>query len=130
MLERTSLYEIADPTEIEAGTTDVDAELYKLAYNIKALVELKRTAGSEAVRLEAEYNRLTREKVKELTAESLKKISVTKSDKFKYIGLLLIDEKRELEEMKNTARYFGDLYKTYVEWINVYKKTRDIPGNP
>jgi hypothetical protein len=37
---------------------------------------------------------------------------------------MLHKEESELERMRAQYKYFFDMYDTYKEWINIYKKTR------
>ncbi|MDA8087746.1 MAG: hypothetical protein M0Z75_13710 [Nitrospiraceae bacterium] len=115
---------VKNPTEVIAGSTDVDDQLFKLAVNIQVLTELKLLAGTEAVQLEQAYNQATNKMACDLTEDVLEAVGIVKSDKFKHIKFMLHEESARLDRMKAQYRYFADLYDTYKEWIQIYKKIR------
>jgi hypothetical protein len=92
------LVTVNDPTSVHGATTDVDQELYKLMLNMQVLAELKKIAGEESVRLEQQYNKCALQYANTLTAERLTSLGIVRSDKFKYIKMLL-HEKYALVEL-------------------------------
>lgn len=118
------LVPVRDPITIQPASIDIDQELFKLAKNCKTLVSLECIAGIEAVRLEKEYNKSTYDQALEWNEMRLEEVGVVKSNKFKFIKTILGDQYALLEEMRLKHKYFRDMRETYVEWINVYKKTR------
>ena len=120
------LVQVADPTEVFKGSVEIDAELHKLSKNLKILAELEYLAGSEKVRLEQVYNKKTMELAKELSVDKLNDIGVVRSNKFKYIASVLNQERADVDTMALKYKYFRDIRDTYIEWINVFKKTRTV----
>lgn len=124
--KKKRLVQVADPQEVFKGSIEIDEQLHKLAKNLKILADLEYTAGVEKVRLEQIHNKKTMEMAKELTADKLEEIGVVKSNKFKFIAAALHQEESDVENMKLKHKYFRDIRETYIEWVNVYKKTRTV----
>jgi len=124
--KKKNLVPIADPQEVFKGSIEIDEQLHRLAKNLKLLAELEYLAGQEMVRLEQIYNRKTMELARELTTDKLEEIGIVKSNKFKYINASLHQEEADVENMRLKYKYFKDIRNTYVEWCNIYKKTRTI----
>lgn len=122
--KKKKLMKVNDPTTMMAGGIDVDAELHKLAYNLKVLTELKALCGFEVVKLEQHYNQRTMQLATEYSQEFLSGLGIVRSDKFKYIKMVLNQEYADLENMRIKSKYFSEIWDTYQEWINIYKKTR------
>ena len=124
--KRRQLVQVEDPTEIFKGMVEIDHEMHKLAKNLKILAELEYLAGNEKVRLEQVYNRKTMEMARQLNESELKKLGVVKSNKFKYISSALNQERADVDVMALKYKYFRDIRDTYIEWVNIYKKTRTV----
>lgn len=124
--KKKNLVPVADPQEVFKGSVEIDEQLHKLAKNLKILAELEYLAGTEMVRLEQIYNRKTMEMARELNSEKLEEIGVVKSNKFKFINASLHQEESDVESMRLKYKYFKDIRNTYVEWCNIYKKTRTV----
>jgi len=122
--KKTQLVIAADPMEIMAGSVDADEQLHKLSHNLKVLVNLIYLASTEATRLKQAYYKGRFEMMKTTTAEYLKEIGVVLSQKDQYVKAALHQERADWENIEHRKHYFQNTYTTYVEWINVYKKTR------
>lgn len=107
---------------------EIDSELHKLGYNIKIFSKLALISGQEVIKLESEYKRMTLEHANSLVGENLSKVGLVRSNKFKYIQMLLHREEEQMEMMRAKYKYFRQMYDTYVEWINILKKTRSEGG--
>lgn len=123
---KKNLVMVADPQEVFKGSIEIDEQLHRLAKNLKILAELEYLAGTESVRLEQIVNQKTLENAQYWTKDKLEEIGIVRSDKFKYIKTILHQEYTDLESMRLKYKYFRDIRDTYIEWINVYKKTRTI----
>ncbi len=126
-----TLLQVEDPTSIHPGSIDIDTELFKLAHNLRALAHLKPVAGRKVIQFEYEISKQSAELAISITGEQLTAFEIVKSDKFKLIKYQLADLYRDAELAKIEYRYFCDMWATYHEWVNIYKKTRVLDeGQP
>lgn len=118
------LVDVRSPREFKPGQIDIDAELFKLAHNLKVLTKRIMDCGSLCVELEHKYNKCQLDIGINMSESELATLGIVKSDRFKIAKLKCADEKKALDEMQNKYRYFVNMKDTYQEWVNVYKKTR------
>ncbi|KKN30674.1 hypothetical protein LCGC14_0831830 [marine sediment metagenome] len=122
--KRTELILVANPMDVMAGSIDIDAELHKLSHNLKILVNLIYLSGSESTMLKQIYYRGRFDMMRSVTKEELKDLGVVPSQKDQFVKTALHQERADWENMEHQRKYFDNTYTTYVERINVYKKTR------
>lgn len=122
------MLKVADPIRLHPGSVDIDRELYKLAHNLNALTYHKAVVGQEVVDLDYKIANRSAELAELYTEEELARIGTVRSDKFKLIKYKLASLHAEAEKTRLKYKYYCDLWETYREWVNIYKKTRSL-GN-
>ena len=125
-MTKDELIIVKDPTSIAPGSIDIDEQLYKLAHNLRALAHLKFTAGT--VVAQAEYQIASKSAAMAINITDDEMQGVVKSDKFKLIKYRLAELYRDAELARIKYRYLCDMWSTYHEWINIYKKSRVSDG--
>lgn len=125
--KETTLMEVANPNHVQPASIEIDSQLGRLAHNLSVLAKVKLIAGTEYVWLDRLYKKRKMELSIELDDEKLKSLALVRSTKWDYIRAALYEESGVRDEMKAKVQYFSDMWETYREWVNIYKKIRDIP---
>jgi hypothetical protein len=128
-IDRVKLLPVLSPYKVPIASDICDEQSYKCSSNLGSTNKLRKLHGEMVVILEKVYNEKFLMHMEEITVEDLKAISLVKSDKIKYIEKVLHNEYMEIMTEKNICRFLDGEIKKYDHWINLYKKTRTIPGN-
>lgn len=123
VLLTNKLLKVANPTDVQAASSQVTDEIYKIMYNLKVLENIKLIIANDLAqkKYELAMKKLTLEE--QITAETLRAKGMTTNQKFKLVEAMACEQELSVDMCKNQFNFYANMSEVYKEWLMAYKKT-------
>lgn len=122
-LKKLQLLPVKNPAEVQAASSQVTDEIYKLMRNLQILEEIKLMLSVEIAEYKYHLSAKRLNLESQVTKEYMQEKGIGANSKMKYIELLSAAEEKEFDICKANFNYYANISEVYREWLMAYKKT-------